>query len=165
MQHALQKLQNFYSRHISTTGNAAQPLPGGVISEAQFASQLLNMSEVVPESVSLRLKTAVSELAQNRLPAAPNNPPPSFDPRQTLAAILTAVADLVQQQNQSVSWGALQFPAFSVPSASVCAPVSSSIRFSTTARCCRHLTSTPRLLPCLLVCSTAAPRIPCDVFS
>jgi hypothetical protein len=126
MQHALQKLQSFYGRHTS------QPLPGGVISEAQFVNQLLSMSDVVPESVSLRLKTAVGELAPARLPAAPNNAPAGYNSRHTLTAVLTAVSDLVQQQNQCVSWGALQFPAFSNPSASV-VPVASQQSVSATS--------------------------------
>lgn len=97
LQHALLKVQGFYSR----------PVPSGVMSESEFVSQLLGMSDLLPATVSLRIQHAVDGLTAAQLPAAPANAPAGWNPKLTLAAVLSAVSELAKQQHQAAGWGLL----------------------------------------------------------
>lgn len=97
LQHALLKLQGFYSR----------PVPSGVISEGELVVQLLSLSDLLPETVSLRIKSVVDGLPAAQLPAAPANPPAGWEARRTLAAVLAAVSELARLQHQAAGWGML----------------------------------------------------------
>jgi len=102
LQYVLMKMQGFYSR----------PVPSGVMSERDVVVQLLSLSDLLPETVSLRIKSVVDSLTQAQLPAAPVNPPAGWNPRFTLAAVVSAVAELAKQQDQAAGWGVLQGPSF-----------------------------------------------------
>ena len=100
LQHALLKLQGFYSR----------PMPGGIISESEFVEQLLSMSQLLPGDVSLRIRSEIDSLPATELPVQPANPPPNWNAKRTLAAVIAAVSVLAKQQDRAAGWGMLQAP-------------------------------------------------------
>jgi hypothetical protein len=110
LQHALLKLQGFYSR----------PMPGGIISESELVVQLLSMSQLLPGDVSLRIRSEIDSLPATALPGQPANPPPIWSAKRTLAAVIAAVSVLAKQQDRAAGWGMLQAP---VPYCSVSHPV------------------------------------------
>lgn len=101
LQHTLMKLQSYHRRPA---------VPSGVMNESELVVQLLSNADLMPETVSLRLKDTLAGLGDNQLPAAPANPPAGFNRRHTLGALVAAVSVLTQQQHQAAGWGVLPQP-------------------------------------------------------